>query len=205
LLSWPPDAKCLTGTFVELVPCVPDRDAEALFLALNHDEVWLHVVDRPRDPSEYREILAKRMAEGRYVWVVRLGRPYAGLAAGAIVGTSSYLDVSVGDARVEIGATTYTPSVWATKVNPDAKLQLLTYAFETLGAGRVQLKTDVRNTRSQEAIARLGARYEGTMRRHQRRTDGSVRDTVLFSIVAEEWPAVREALVARVTDAGGDR
>ncbi|MGO9835251.1 MAG: GNAT family N-acetyltransferase [Polyangiaceae bacterium] len=197
-MSWPPDATSLAGHVVELIPCVPDRDASALFQALNHDAVWRHVAGRPRDPGEYSEILARRIAEGRFVWVVRLRRPHAGLAPGAVVGTSSYLEVSVGDARLEIGATAYTPSVWSTKVNPDTKLRLLAYAFETLGAGRVQLKTDVRNIRSQEAIARLGARYEGTIRRYQRRDDGSVRDTVLFSIVAEEWPAVREALRERV-------
>jgi len=70
-----------------------------------------------------------------------------------------------------------------------------------LGAGRVQLKTDVRNTRSQQAIARLGARYEGTLRRYQRRADGSVRDTVLFSVVTEDWPTVRAALEHRLTAA----
>ncbi len=83
-------------------------------------------------------------------------------------------------------------------MNPETKLLLLGHAFDVLGAGRVQLKTDVRNVRSQQAIARLGARYEGTLRRYQRRADGTVRDTVLFSILAEEWPAVRDALRARL-------
>lgn len=131
-----------------------------------------------------------------------MGRaPLAGarlFAAGAIVGTTSYLEVSVPDARLEIGATMYTRAVWATKVNPDAKRLLLEYAFDVLGAGRVQLKTDVRNVRSQQAIARLGARYEGTLRRYQRRADGSVRDTVLFSILAEEWEDVRFGLLQRL-------
>jgi RimJ/RimL family protein N-acetyltransferase len=121
-----------------------------------------------------------------------------GLAPGAVVGTSSYLDVSVHDARLEIGHTTYTPAVWATAVNPECKLLLLGHAFDRLGAGRVQLKTDVRNVRSQRAIARLGARYEGTLRRYQRRADGSVRDTILFSVTAEDWPQVRAGLVERL-------
>jgi RimJ/RimL family protein N-acetyltransferase len=98
----------------------------------------------------------------------------------------------------EPAATAYRPELWATRVNPEAKLLLLRFAFEQLGAGRVQLKTDVRNQRSQRAIARLGARYEGTLRRYQRRDDDTVRDTVLFSIIAEEWPAVREGLLARL-------
>lgn len=76
--------------------------------------------------------------------------------------------------------------------------RLLAYAFDTLGVGRVQLKTDVRNQRSQQAIARLGARYEGTLRRHFRRSDGTVRDSVLFSITSEDWPRVRASLDSRL-------
>ena len=91
------------------------------------------------------------------------------------------------------------PAVLRTKVNPDAKLLLL-HAFETLGTGRVQLKTDVRNERSQQAIARPDARYEGTLRRFQRHDDGTVRDSVLFSIVVDEWSAVREHLIVRLKE-----
>jgi N-acetyltransferase len=83
-------------------------------------------------------------------------------------------------------------------VNPETKLLLLGYAFDVLGAGRVQLKTDVRNARSQQAIARLGAQYEGVLRRYQRRSDDTVRDTMMFSVLAEEWPTVRAALIARL-------
>jgi RimJ/RimL family protein N-acetyltransferase len=100
--------------------------------------------------------------------------------------------------RTHLGWTAYTPSVWGTAVNPECKLLLLGHAFDRLGAGRVQLKTDVRNVRSQRAIARLGARYEGTLRRYQRRADGSVRDTILFSVTAEDWPQVRAGLVERL-------
>lgn len=197
-MAWPPSATRLIGDVVELSRCVPDRDAAALFEVLDEDAVWQHVPWRPPDPQTYAAALAKMQADGRIVWIVRLIRPHGRLAAGAIVGTSSYLDVSVRDARLEIGATAYTPAVWATKVNPDTKVQLLACAFEHLGVGRVQLKTDVRNVRSQAAIARLGARYEATLRRYQRRSDGTVRDTVLFSILAEEWPGVRKGLLTRV-------
>jgi RimJ/RimL family protein N-acetyltransferase len=113
---------------------------------------------------------------------------------------SSYLEVSPADARLEIGFTAFTPDVWGTAVNPECKLLLLGHAFEDLRCGRVQLKTDIRNVRSQRAIDRLGARHEGVLRRYQRRADGTVRDTVLFSIVAEEWPAVRDGLRARLRD-----
>jgi RimJ/RimL family protein N-acetyltransferase len=199
-MSWPPQPSTkLVGYVVELSPCVPDRDAQSLFHALDHAKIWEHMAGRSRDPEQYAAALSKRLSEGRFVWVARLRRPYAGLAAGTVVGTSSYLEVSVPDARLEIGATAYTPAVWSSGVNPDTKLQLLTYAFETLRVGRVQLKTDVRNVRSQEAIARLGASYEGTIRRYQRRDDGTVRDSVLFAITAEDWPVVREGLLARAT------
>lgn len=201
-MTWPPTIARLTGNVVELSPCVPEQDAGPLFRALHDDAVWRHVPGRPKSPEQFTATLATRKAEGRFVWIVRLQRPYAGMATGAIVGTSSYLDVAPTDARLEIGATLYVPAVWGTKVNPDAKLLLLTHAFETLGAGRVQLKTDVRNDRSQRAIARLGARYEGTLRRFQRRDDGTVRDSVLFSIVADDWPDVRERLIARLNEAG---
>ena len=176
----------------------PHRDAAELFAALDHDSVWQHVAGRPSDVAGFAETLEKAVDAGRLPWVVRLTRDAAGLNAGAVVGTSSYLEISPRDARLEIGFTAYAPAVWGGVVNPETKLLLLGYAFETLNAGRVQLKTDVRNARSQQAIARLGAQYEGTLRRYQRRSDDTVRDTVLFSILADEWPPARAALIARI-------
>ncbi len=109
-LAWPP-AHVLTGNIVELSTCVPDRDAAALFEALDHDEVWRHLAGRPSSAEEYAVSLGKRLSEGRWVWVVRLLRPLSGLPAGAVVGTTSFLEVSIDDARVEIGATAYSPLV----------------------------------------------------------------------------------------------
>jgi RimJ/RimL family protein N-acetyltransferase len=200
-MSWPPAATVLAGDVVALSACVPERDAEPLFEALNDGAVWRHISPVPRDAEELATNLARRASEGRFVWIVRLRRPYRSWPAGAVVGTSSYLDIAPADARLEVGGTAYARPFWASKVNPDTKLQLLAHAFDVLGAGRVQLKTDVRNKRSQEAIARLGARYEGTLRRSMRRADGTVRDSVLFSIVAEEWPGVRDGLRARLAQA----
>lgn len=136
--------------------------------------------------------------QGWVVWVIRSVDDSAGHPPGTVLGRSCFLDVSVPDARLEIGSTAYRRTVWGTRVNPEAKLLLLGQAFTGHGAGRVQLKTDIRNVRSQRAIARLGGRYEGVLRRHQRRADGSVRDTVLFSITAEDWPQVRAGLQARL-------
>ncbi len=202
-MAWPPaEGVVLAGRVVTVAPAAPHSDAEGLFRALDHPEVWAHLTrPLPSGPEEVAARLEGDVAAGWAPWTVRLARDYRGLPAGAIVGTSSYLDVSQRDARLEIGATAYAPEVWASGVNPETKLLLLGYAFETLGAGRVNLVTDVRNVRSQRAIARLGARYEGTMRRHKRRADGTVRDTVLFSIIAEEWPGVRAGLEERVAEA----
>ncbi|HTC69198.1 MAG TPA: GNAT family protein [Acidothermaceae bacterium] len=201
-MPWPPASDVrLCGRFVELSQADPDRDADELFAALDHDAVWQHVAGRPTDAAGYAKLIETGYAAGRLPWTVRLTSDRAGLAAGTVVGMSSYLDVSASDARLEIGFTAYTPAVWAGVVNPETKLLLLSYAFDTLGAGRVQLKTDVRNVRSQQAIARLGAQFEGVFRRYQRRSDDTMRDTVFFSILAEEWPAARAALIARLDGA----
>jgi RimJ/RimL family protein N-acetyltransferase len=196
--TWPPDpSTVLAGQFVEVRPTI-DGDAAELFTALDDEAVWTHLtVPRPQDASAMRDVVATSMAS-MHPWTVRLRAPLAGLDIGAVVGWSSYLEVSQRDARLEVGSTAYAPAVWGTVVNPETKLLLLGHAFDDLGFGRVQLKTDVRNTRSQDAIARLGAVREGLLRRYQRRRDGSVRDTVLYSVTDEEWPVVRDRLKARL-------
>lgn len=186
---------------VSLLPVRPEQDAQALFTTLDDDRVWAHLPGRPANADALADGLTTRIAQGWLPWLVRLRGAGFGLAGGAVVGISSYLEVSRHDARLEIGSTSYAPTVWGGAVNPETKLLLLEHAFDALGAGRVQLKTDVRNTRSQQAIARLGATYEGTLRRYQRRADGSVRDTALFSITAEQWPDVRDRLRARLIGA----
>lgn len=172
-------------TLTQFVPV----DAPEVFAALDHDACWAHVAGRPKSPEECGATLARAPESGRWPWVVRVD--------GVVVGTTSFLDVSLGDARLEIGSTAYSPAVWGTDVNPACKLLLMEWAFDH-GFGRVQLKTDIRNLRSQRAIERLGAEYEGVLRRYQRRADATVRDTVMFSVIAEEWPAVRRRLRDRL-------
>ena len=199
-MTWPvPDGVELIGNAVELSKLDPATDAAELLAALDHDAVWAHVPGRPTDLAAFQESLRQRCALSDWqLWTIRTRRSIGGLPAGAIVGTSSYLDAHPRDAWLEVGFTLYTPTVWKTAVNPEAKLLLFGYAFDTLGAGRIQLKTDTRNHRSQQAIARLGARYEGTLRRNFRRDDGTIRDSVLFSVTVDEWPEVRSRLTARV-------
>jgi len=189
-VKWPvPADTVLVGRHVTLT-LAEDHDTSELFTVLDHDAVWTHVRGRPADADELGPTMAAANESGRWPWIVRQG--------GRIVGTTSYLEVSPADARLEIGFTLYAPEVWGTVVNPECKLLLMEWAFEQAGMGRVQLKTDIRNARSQGAIARLGAQYEGVLRRYQRRQDDTVRDTVLFSVLAEEWPDVKAGLVARI-------
>lgn len=198
-MRWPVEpGVVLSGGAVRLSPFTTE-DAPELFTALDHESVWAHVPGRPASAAELSSSFQARIAQrGDLPWVVRLTEAVGDLPAGSVVGTTSYLDVVPASARLEIGWTAYTPAVWGGRVNPSAKFLLLRYAFEELGAGRVQLKTDVRNQRSQRAIARLGARPEGLLRRYQPRSDGTMRDTVMFSIIAEEWPAVSSGLQDRL-------
>ena len=198
-LAWPPrPGVALAGDVVTLVPLDPDRDAPRLFTSLDDDAVWAHLAGRPSTPDEYAANLQRAIDAGMYPWAVTLTQASAGFEAGTVIGTTSYFDISVPDARLEIGSTAYARPFWGSAVNPQSKLLLLEYAFDVLGTGRVQLKTDIRNERSQRAIERLGASYEGILRRYQRRADGTVRDTVMFSITAEDWPRVGAALRDRV-------
>ncbi|CAM3733719.1 GNAT family N-acetyltransferase [Smaragdicoccus niigatensis] len=200
-MVWPiPPATMLVGRNLDLIPLNPREHAEPLFAALDDDRVWTHFQCRAANPVEFGDKLADRCARlGWHPWAVRLTRETQGFVPGSLGGMTAYIDANPHDACLEIGATAYSRVLWGTTVNAEAKLLLLTYAFENLNVGRVQLKTDTRNHRSQLAIARLGARYEGTIRRRYRRDDGTLRDVVMFSITADDWPEVRARLTNRVT------
>ena len=193
--TWPmPDGVELHGQVVTLRPIVA-ADHEELRRALDFPQVWAHLpTPNPPDAEVMGELVDSLRRRGFQPWVLRLSAPFetgvrrAARRVRSSAGRRTSRSLPA-DARLEIGNTAYTPAVWGTAVNAEAKLLLLGYAFEGLSMGRVQLKTDIRNVRSQRAIAGLGATYEGTLRRYQRRADGTVRDTVLFSITAEDWPA----------------
>ncbi|MEQ8268155.1 MAG: GNAT family protein [Parvibaculum sp.] len=128
------------------------------------------------------------------VWAVRT-------ADGALAGSTRYLNIAARDKRVEIGSTWYMPAVWGGRINPACKFMLLAHGFETLGLNRIEFKTDARNARSQAAIAKLGAVREGVFRRHMVLADGHIRDSVYFSIIREDWPAVKTRLEERLASA----
>jgi RimJ/RimL family protein N-acetyltransferase len=143
------------------------------------------------------EALAEQAAGNHLPFAVRLQ------ATGALVGSTRFLDIGCWDGTtptvVEIGSTWLSASAQRSPVNTECKLLLLTQAFDTWGTIRVTLKTDARNTRSRAAIERIGGRYEGVRRAHMPATDGGVRDTAYFSIIAEEWPDVRAELRRRLS------
>ena len=119
-------------------------------------------------------------------------------ASGQVLGSTSYHDILPAVRRLEIGYTWYAQSHWRTALNSICKLMLLRHAFETLQAQTVSWRTDIENIRSQAAIERLGARKDGTIRGNALRRDGSIRDTVMYSMSAAEWPQAKQALLARL-------
>ncbi|MGO1287966.1 MAG: GNAT family N-acetyltransferase, partial [Cellulosimicrobium funkei] len=120
-------------------------------------------------------------------------------APGAVLGSTAFRDLSLVDRRVEVGRTFYARSTWGSLVNPVTKWLLLRHAFETWDVHRVGFRVDTRNERSLGAMRRLGAHEEGVMRGHRTAPDGTRADSVLFSILAPEWPGVEVGLLARIT------
>ncbi|MCK5040683.1 MAG: GNAT family N-acetyltransferase [Sphingomonadales bacterium] len=119
-------------------------------------------------------------------------------ASNTLVGSTRYMSIFPEHNRLEIGYTWCSPKFWGGVVNPNCKLLLLTHAFEVMGAGRVELKTHLNNKRSQAAIKKLGAEYEGTFRDHMINPDGTMRDTVMFALLKRNWPQAKAKLLARI-------
>jgi RimJ/RimL family protein N-acetyltransferase len=197
-----PDGRALVGDIVRLDRLVAS-DIEPLYAAIGNEQVYAGgfsggVAGMPADAAQMREQWVASSAE-RTAYVVRLVADGPLGAAGAVIGTTSLGDVDLLNESVHLGWTGYAPAVWGTVVNPATKLLMLQHAFEDCGFGRVKIQTGLTNTRSQAAIAKLGATREGVLRRHKRLADGSFRDTVVFSILADEWPEVRKGLLARIS------
>ncbi|MFC1418448.1 GNAT family N-acetyltransferase [Streptacidiphilus cavernicola] len=188
-----PAPTVLRGRHIRLEPLTPLHVPDLFAAGGGDDEVWRWLsVATPRTEADLRAIADGILAAAPD----QLAFAVIDLASGKAVGWTTFLDIAPVDERLEIGWTWYGRAVWRTAVNTEAKLLLLTHAFEDLGMGRVQWKTDHLNIRSQQAIARLGAQREGVLRRHRLRPDGSWRDSVYFSLLADEWPEAK----ARLTD-----
>ncbi|MDO4247074.1 MAG: GNAT family protein [Deinococcus sp.] len=181
----------LRGRFIALEPLTTDH-AAGLCAGADASTVEFLARGGPQEntPQEWAAYIERLTIPGRVNWAMLD-------TSGAVLGRISYSEVRPADRWVEIG-TMLLPIAQGTSANPEAKLLLLTRAFEELGAGRVHFKVDSRNARSLRAMEKLGAVREGTLRRYQVRPDGYARDSVMFSILADEWAGVKAGLEARL-------
>jgi RimJ/RimL family protein N-acetyltransferase len=180
---------------VRLEPLTPSH-ADSLIAAASDGnlwELWFTSVPEPEQMREYLEAALEGQRAGTMLpWAVRE------LTSDTVVGTTRYHDIVTPVDRVEIGYTWYARTWQHTHLNTACKLLLLGHAFDALGCQVVGLRTDNFNFASQRAIAALGAKNDGVLRHHQLRRDGSVRDSVMFSILAAEWPDVKRHLETRM-------
>jgi len=185
----------LEGRHVRIEPLAHEH-ADGVRAAAADGELWrlwYTSVPAPDKTTEWIDIaLDMRDRLGAMPFVVRER------ASGDIVGATRYFNVDAANRRLEIGHTWYAKRVQRTAVNTECKLLMLTHAFEALGCIAVEFRTSSFNFQSREAIARLGAKQDGILRSHQILPDGTLRDTVVFSIIAPEWPAVKRHLVFRL-------
>jgi RimJ/RimL family protein N-acetyltransferase len=189
----------LEGSGVRLEPLAPEHAPQLAAAAADGKlwELWFTSVPAPDEVEAYVAAALDGERAGHMLpWAVR------DLATNSIVGTTRYHDIVPAIDRVEIGWTWYAASRQRTHVNTACKLLLLGHAFDALGCRVVGLRTDNFNFASQRAIAALGAHRDGVVRHHHPRRDGTVRDTVFFSILAHEWPDVQRNLAARLTRHG---
>jgi RimJ/RimL family protein N-acetyltransferase len=185
----------LEGRLINLVPLTVDHTAALYRHAA--PEVFQWVLEYPRDESfvAFRDWLRTTAIEAP------ASLPFAMVLVdtGEPVGSTGYLEIRERHRSLEIGRTWIGKAWQGTRVNAESKYLLLRHAFETLGAQRVQFKTDWNNLHSQRAIEKLGAVREGVLRSYQIRSNGLPRDTVMYSLLAREWPAVKERLLARLS------
>jgi len=189
----------LDGRFVRLEPLRANHAAALWDVARGMDWGWMLEALRSREDVDRRiaEMLSGEERKAEYGFTVFLR------ARNRIVGSTFFLEVAPKRKIAEIGSTWYSSDVQGTVVNPECKYLLLKHAFEDWGAIRVQLGTDVKNVHSQREILKLGAKFEGRLRNHGIRPDGSIRDTVLYSIISEEWPTIKKGLEARIESYAG--
>jgi len=193
------DRGAMVGPHLRLEPLAP-RHADDLVAAASDPEIFRYLRYAPANsPERMRELMetfARRRDAGTDL-------PFAIVRGvdGVAVGMTRYLAIDRENATVEIGGTWMAPALWGSVVNPESKRLLLARAFEEERANRVQIKTDLRNLRSQRAIEKLGAVREGVLRHDAIMPDGFLRSSVYYSILTAEWPAVRDRLDARIARA----
>ena len=184
----------LENDYVTLKPLSLDQ-AEAYLQIGQSEDIWTYLAPAPfeqlGDAQTWISGMLARASKAGDVTFSVYDR-----ASGELAGSSSFLDVRVPHGGLEIGFTWYAKTFQRTYVNTATKLALFSHAFDTLGAFRVQLQTDARNQKSQDAMARIGASKEGILRKHKIYPDGYVRDSVMFSVTIDDWPQVKRRLQA---------
>lgn len=190
----------LTGKYVVLEPLSQDHH-DALVDAVRDGELWKLWYTNVPGPAEMAAEIDRRLTlqeQGSMLpFTTRLVHPATG-GPGRVIGMTTYMNIDAATPRLEIGSTWNAASSHGSGSNPDSKLLLLRHAFETLGCPAVEFRTHWLNHQSREAIARLGAKQDGVLRSHSRSKDGTLRDTVVFSILDHEWPMVRAGLEFRL-------
>ena len=181
----------LEGRIIRLTPLVREH-TRALWRVGQDPEIWRWMPWTVETEADFEEVvewaLEWRRAESGQAFVIE------SRDSGKLLGSTSYLNADRHNLRVEIGGTWITPDLQRTGVNTECKWLLLRHAFEELGANRVEFKTDSMNKGSRAALARIGAKEEGTLRNHMVRPDGSLRHSTYFGVTAEEWPRVERHL-----------
>ncbi|MGX5717753.1 GNAT family N-acetyltransferase [Arthrobacter sp. MAHUQ-56] len=194
----------LTGRHVILEPLAEEHHDGLVEAATDGElwKLWYTSVPAPEQmAAEIRRRLALQEQGSMLPFTTRLIDAGSG-GPGRIIGMTTYMNIDAATPRVEIGSTWNAASAQGTGTNPDSKLLLLRLAFETIGCPAVEFRTHWLNHQSREAIARLGAKQDGVLRNHSRTSDGNLRDTVVFSILEHEWPAVRAGLEYRLDRRG---
>ncbi len=182
----------LTGALVRLEPLKPEH-AEDLYAAAQDPRIWRHMSVDPSGSLEDMRAWIASALDGREAGM-QCSFAVVEHATGQVIGSTRYFNIAPRDRGLEIGGTWLAVRAQRTAVNTECKYLLLRHAFEELGAVRVQIKTDTRNEISQRAIERLGAVREAVLRKHKLVQHGYMRDTVMYSILDSEWPAVKTRL-----------
>lgn len=190
-----PEPVMLFGRVIRLEPLAREH-VDAMLPAALEPALWLHTTNRIEDRADLVRYIDAAIAER----AAGTGIPFATVVAatGEVIGSTRFGNIVPEYWRAEIGWTWLAGKWQRTAANTEAKLLMLQHAFETWGMRRIEFKTSARNDKSRAALLRLGAVEEGILRRHMTHADGSSRDSVYFSIISEEWPAVKARLMARL-------
>ena len=194
-MAWP-EPVTLRGSHATLEPLTHAR-CDELIEAVRDGELWNLWYTSVPAPDQIEAEIERRLEQQRKGTMLPF--TIVDAATGKAAGMTTYMNIDADTKRIEIGSTWYRKSVQRTAMNTECKLMLLTHAFEVLDCVAVEFRTHFINHQSRRAIERLGAKLDGILRNHRRVTDGTLRDTVVYSIIASEWPMVRSHLTYQLT------